>query len=35
MKTAIKRSTMWLYNHGMISVHANNWVFSIFGLRSA
>jgi hypothetical protein len=35
MKTAIKRTSMWLFNHGVISAGATDWMFSAFDLRGA
>jgi hypothetical protein len=35
MKTATKRATMWLHNHGVISSTATGWMFSTFNLGGA
>lgn len=35
MKTAIKRTSMWLFDHGVLNARANTWIFRVFGLRSA
>ncbi|MDB5911187.1 MAG: hypothetical protein JWP34_5304 [Massilia sp.] len=35
MKTAIKRTTMWLHNHGALSQRATDWMFRTFGLGGA
>lgn len=35
MKTGIKRTSMWLYDKGVLSERANAWMFRTFGLRSA
>lgn len=34
-RALLKRAVMWLYNHGMLSERAIDWLFSTFDLRSA